>query len=250
MDSRNDAFARLIQDAAEDFRQAAGKDDLWRRLGRRLEPFGITGTLYGTEALPDPGKEVAFILNSFDPAWLDAKFASDLFYCDEFVRAARCETAPALWGDVSRLESEHFTAVARASLDLDFDYGVITGVTIPMRFANGFGRSSIGCHAAHMSWPEFDGIWREHGGSVTAIVTAFDIALRRDHVGEVFPLDAQERECLLWLAAGLKQKQITHRLDLSPRQMERRLEAIQAKLKAATPAQAVATALIFGLIDP
>lgn len=250
MDSHNDKFARLIQDAAEDFRQATDKGDLWAKLNRHLQPFGITGNLYGTEAMSSPGEELAFILNSCDSQWLDSKMGSGLFYCDEFVRAARCETAPALWGDVSRLDSEYFTSAAKASLDLDFDYGVITGVTIPMRFANGLGTSAIGCHAAHMSWPEFDRIWLEHGDSVTAIVNAFDIALRRDHVEEVFPLDAEQRECLLWLATGLKQKQIAHRLDLSPRQLERRLEAIQAKLKASTPAQAMATALIFGLIDP
>ncbi|GAB3130028.1 hypothetical protein GCM10027256_34770 [Novispirillum itersonii subsp. nipponicum] len=240
----------MIQSAAEDFRQATDRHDLWKKLNRHLKPFGITGNIYGTETISTPREELPVLLNSIVSEWLDAKLGSGLFYCDEFVRAARCETTPALWGDVSRLHSEHFTPAAKASLDLDFDYGIITGVTIPMRFAGGLGISSAGCHAADMSWPEFDRIWMEHGDSITAIINAFDIALRRDHLGELFSLDTEERECLLWLATGLRQKQIAHRLGLTPRKMETRIEAVQTKLKAVTPAQAMATALIFGLIDP
>jgi len=240
----------MVQDAAEDFRLAAGKDDLWARLNLRMEPFAVTGTLYGTEAMPFSEREVAFILNSFDPAWLEAKFSAGLFYCDEFVRAARCETAPILWSDTSRLDSVHFTLAAKASLDLDYDYGVTTGVTIPMRFAEGMGASSIGCHAAAMSWPEFDRIWLEHGDTITAIVNAFDVALRRDHVGEVFPLTPLERECLLWVATGMTQQQTADRLRLSDKQVEYRLGKARTKLRALTTPQAVATALIFGLIDP
>ncbi len=72
-------------------------------------------------------------------------------------------------------------------------------------------------------------IWREHGDSVTTIVNAFDAAFLRDHVGEVFPLDAQERECLLWLAAGLERKQIADGLNLTDKQVEKRSLGIGAR---------------------
>jgi len=242
------SLIRLVQDAAEDFTKAAGSNDLWRRLHNHLGNFGIAEAVYGTESLPDPTREVALLFNSINPAWLEAKLSNGLFECDEYVRSARIDITPMLWSDMALIEA--MSPEAKLSFSLDVDYGILSGVSIPMRFANGLGASSIGCHAKGVALPEFDRIWQMHGDSVTAIVNAFDAALRRDHVGELFPLDADERECLLWLAAGLGQKQVADRLNLSDKQVEKRLGKARRKLKAVTTTQAVATALIFGLIDP
>lgn len=248
MHSRNNVFTRLIQDAAEDFRQATGKDDLWARLNRQLGRFSITGGLYGAEAFPGPDQQALVLLDSLKEGFVQAKLDEGLFYTDLFVQVGLTEPAPILWSDSSRFPD--LSAEAKRSLDMDWDFGVTTGITIPTRFAGGLGASAHGCHADGLSWPEFDRVWAEHGDTVTAIVNAFDVALRRDHVGEVFPLTPQERECLVWLAAGLPQKQIADRLRLSDKQVEKRLAQARYKLKAVTTTQAVANALIFGLIDP
>lgn len=248
MHSRNNTFARLIQDAAEDFQQATGKDDLWTRLNHQLGHFSITGSLYGAEAMPGPDHQALVLLDSLKEGFVQAKLDEGLFYTDLFVQVGLTEPAPILWSDSSRLPD--LSAEAKRSLDMDWDFAITTGVTIPVRFAGGLGAAAHGCHADGMSWPEFDHIWLEHGDTIIAIVNAFDTALRRDHVGEVFPLTAQERECLLWLAAGLPQKQIADRLLLTDKQVEKRLTQARRKLKAVTTPQAVANALIFGLIDP
>lgn len=248
MHSRDNIFARLIQDAAEDFRQAAGKDDLWARLNHQLGHFAITGSLYGAEAMPGPDQQALILLDSFTPGFVQAKLDEGLFYTDLFVQVALTEPAPILWSDSSRFPD--LSAEAKRSLDMDWDFAITTGVTIPIRFAGGLGSAAHGCHADGLSWLEFDRVWTEHGDTIIAIVNAFDVALRRDHVGEVFPLTPQERECLLWLAAGLPQKQIADRLNLTDKQVEKRLAQARRKLKAVTTTQAVANALIFGLIDP
>lgn len=241
-------LSRFLQDAAEDFRQATDKDDLWCCLHRQIGHFGIAEAVYGTESLPDPTREVAPLFNSINPAWLEDKLSNGLFECDEYVRAARIDITPMLWSDMALIEA--MSPEAKLSFSLDVDYGVLSGVSIPMRFAGGLGASSIGLHANGLTLPEFDRIWAEEQSSIIAIVNAFDTALRSDHVGEVFPLTAMERECLLWLAAGLAQKQIADRLRLTDKQVEKRLGAARAKLKAVTTTQAVANALIFGLINP
>ncbi|MBF0325567.1 MAG: autoinducer binding domain-containing protein [Alphaproteobacteria bacterium] len=248
MDSRNEVFARLTQDAAEDFRQAAGRDDLWTRLNRQLGQFAITGNLYGAEAFPGPDQQALVLLDSLKEGFVQAKLDEGLFYTDLFVQVGLTEPAPILWSDSSRLSD--LSAEAKRSLDMDWDFAITTGVTIPTRFAGGLGAAAHGCHADGLSWLEFDRVWTEHGDTIIAIVNAFDTALRRDHVGEVFPLTPQERECLLWLAAGLPQKQIADRLLLSDKQVEKRLAQARRKLKAVTTTQAVANALIFGVIDP
>lgn len=242
------SLTRLVQDAAEDFRQAMDKDDLWRRLHIQLGHFGIAEAVYGTESLPDPTREIAPLFNSINPAWLEDKLSNGLFECDEYVRSARVDITPMLWSDMALIEA--MSPEAKLSFSLDVDYGILSGVSIPMRFAGGLGASSIGLHAKGLAMPEFDRIWAERQTSIIAVVNAFDTAFRRDHVGEMFPLSAQERECLLWLAAGLPQKQVADHLNLTDKQVEKRLTQARRKLKAATTTQAVANALIFGLIAP
>lgn len=240
---------QLILDAVDGFRQAGSLDDLWERLHRPLAGFGITGLLYACEAMPDISKlDFSLILSSYDRAYMDAALASGLFYSNEFTQMAVAETAPALWGDTSRLD--RMTPEKKRALDLDFDYGVTTGVTVPMHFHNGLGTSGVGCHAAHMSWEEFDRLWGENGHTITAIINAFDIRVRQDHADDIFPLTARERECLLWLIAGLRPQQIAFRLGTHPKTVEKQINSAKHKLKATTVAQALATALIFGLISP
>lgn len=236
-------------DAAADFRQAASAEDLWSRLNRHLSAFGITGSIYGTEAFPDISRKIGFLVyDTIGSDWLNAKVDSDLFYSDEYVRAAREEADPILWSDTSRLEI--ITPEARRSLALDYDFGITSGVSMPMPFGNGQGASSIGCHAADMSFAEFDRIWLENSQAILGIVNAFDVHLRQDHIGDVFPLSPRERECLLWLAAGLRPQQVAHRLGTHCKTVEKQIDSARRKLKATSVAQAIATALVFGLITP
>jgi DNA-binding CsgD family transcriptional regulator len=242
-------LSRDTLEAAEDFRQAEDAGDLWSRLRRRLGRFAVTNVQYGFGAIPSTASlDGITILDGFVPGYLEAKLREGLLEHDEFVRAGLAGSAPILWNDTSR--AGDLTPEARRSLDIDWDLGVTTGVSIPLRFAGGLGGGLMGLHAAGMSWREFDGIWAEHGAALTVMANAFDTALRRDHVGDLIALSSEERDCLSWLAAGLRRKQIADRLRLTDRQLETRLNEARDKLKAVTVTQAVASALILGLIEP
>ncbi|GAB3447737.1 helix-turn-helix transcriptional regulator [Insolitispirillum peregrinum] len=248
MRKQNNAIVRLILDATENFQLAADKDDLWARFNRTLEFFAITGSLYGAAAMPRSISSDMLILDSLPADYTQTKMDLDLFHTDLFVQAGLLGPSPVLWNDIPG--SGNMSESEKRSLELDWDFQVTTGVTIPVRFAGGLGASAFGCHAAGMSWKEFDHLWLEVGDAITTIANAFDAALRRDHVGEIFSLNAEERECLVWLAAGLRPKRIADRLRLSGKQVEKRLDKAREKLNATTLPQAVANALIFGLIDP
>ncbi|MBB3266875.1 hypothetical protein FHW79_004524 [Azospirillum sp. OGB3] len=57
--------------------------------------FGVTALVYGVEAFADIGRMHDIVLTSFDDdAYIDAKMFGGLYWCDEFVRAAKVETAP------------------------------------------------------------------------------------------------------------------------------------------------------------
>jgi len=239
---------QIVTDAVADFTAATTKDELWALLHRHLDRFGIGRILYGAEATPQAGRTHDFMLSSYDPAFLADKIDQGLFETDEYVRASRFETQPILWSETERLQD--LPPDARRSLDLDYDYRVLTGVTLPLPFANGLGRAGIGLHAPDMAWSEFDRLWEENQRTICAIVNAFDVTIRQSHAGEIFALSPRERECLLWLAIGQRQQQIAYRLGIHTKTVEKQIESARRKLKAASVAQAVAIALTYGLLIP
>lgn len=234
--------------AVDAFRTAGSSDSLWHALHTHLGRLGITGILYGTEAMPGPGRQANVILNSIGDRWLGDKFTHDLFYCDEYVRVARIDPAPVLWDAIDNLPD--ISDAARRSLALDYDYGIITGVTVPMRFCDGLGGSSIGCHAAGLSLAGFAHLWQQQGTAITTIVNAFDATLRAGFAAQLFGLSVQEKSCLEYLASGLLIKQVADRMRCTERQMRGIAARARVKLKSVTQEQAVATALVYGLISP
>lgn len=63
-------------------------------------------------------------------------------------------------------------------------------------------------------------------------------------------LSRRERECLLWLAAGLRNDRIAERLGIRGATVELHLRNARRKLGARTREQAVARAVALGLVDP
>ena len=237
-----------ILDAVADFRQTSSLNEMWQLLHRHLAGFGVTGMLYGMAAFPNAKLEHDIMLTSLSPAYMKAKMSEQLYASDAFVQACLTETDPMLWSDASRLEQA--TSKTKRSLEVDWDYGVTTGVTLPTRFNNGFGKGGFGLHAADLSWAEFDRIWLEQGDVISAIAHGFDICIRQGGASEKFALAPRERECLLWLAIGLRPQQIAFRLGTHVKTVEKQIESARRKLNAATTVQAVVFALVYGLISP
>jgi DNA-binding CsgD family transcriptional regulator len=235
-------------DAVEDLRAQTSKDALWDRLNHWLAGYGITGNLYGTEAFPIPGNECTKILNSIAGPWLEDKLREGLFSCDEYVTMARIESGPILWGDASRIGT--LSPEAQKSLEMDHDYQIVTGVTIPMRFKNGMGVSSIGCHVEGASWQEFDQAWMAWGGDIQVIIHAFDSRLRGACAGQLFPLTVPELDLLCRLAQGRSRKQVHYDMQLTETRFNVLVRSAVAKMNATNSVQAVATALVYGLITP
>ena len=68
----------------------------------------------------------------------------------------------------------------------------------------------------------------------------------RRHQVDAIPLSPRERDCMTYVARGLRTVRIAERLGLSEVTVELYLRNARRKLKAATTAQAVARAMIFG----
>ena len=66
----------------------------------------------------------------------------------------------------------------------------------------------------------------------------------------VIEITARERECLLWLAAGLRSDRIAHRLGVSTAAVDLHFANVRRKLRARTRDQALLKAVMFGLLVP
>lgn len=243
----------VARDAIDDFRQANGIDDLWRRLHRHLAVWEINSAYYGFQALV--GDKITseivhtgFHLCSYETEYKSIKFSEEYLEHDPYYDYVLQKTEPLLWSNLSIFSD--FTPEQRKSVSLDFDYGVVVGVTLPYRFFDGMGRSGCSLQSQSLTWSEFDAQWREEGETINAVVSAFDIAMRENSIVEYFDLNRREQECLNWLAEGLRPKQIAFRLGAHVKVIEKLIDSARRKLKAATTAQALAKALVLGVITP
>lgn len=241
-------LCRMTVEAMEAFRRASSPQDLWACLNASLTPFGIAGSLYGTETVLRSGPGHDQLVNSIRPDWFAAKMASGMFDSDPYVEAARTLEGPLLWSDTSAAEDllpEQWDALA-----IDYDYNVLTGVTLPIPFAGGLGRSAMGCHADGLTWAEFERVWADGHEAVTRIVHAFDRLYRADHLPQALALSIEERDVLHRLAAGQRPKAIAPAMRLSDGRCRAVIQAACRKLGAANATQAVAIAVVHGIVVP
>lgn len=241
---------RIFLDAVDSFRQADSIDELWSRLHRVLEAYGVGGIFYGWIIMPSPGSRKehhSFVLSSYNQEYLDIKLSEEYFEHDPYYNKVFEVEDDMIWSDFKILET--FTEMELKSTELDFDYNIVTGVTLPFRFAGNLGFSGCSLHAPSLSWRAFERLWQEKGRLLRAIVCAFDVCLRERHTRSIHPLTARESECLQWIAAGLRPQQIAFRFGTHVKTVEKQLADARAKLQANNTAQAVAKALILGLIE-
>lgn len=88
-----------------------------------------------------------------------------------------------------------------------------------------------------------------------ATIMAATAVHTKSHAMDSMGLDAasltpRESECLLWLSKGLRTKEISDKLNLSDHTVSFHLNNAKAKLGAETREQAVARAVVLGLIVP
>lgn len=237
-------------DVLERFSRAQNQDVLWENMHDSLTCYGIQDMLYAFADFPiqhlSKNRFKSFFLRTdYAPEFIKEKsgFSNDCYHQKSFLSGE-----PDIWS--SSRDQADLSLEQLADRTLDWDFGITTGVSITTRFNGGLGGSVCGYHAPNMSWAEFEENWAEHGNIIQSLTCAFDICMREDHIDSIYPLSKRERECLLWLASGLRPQQIAYRLNTHPKTVEKQIASARIKLKSDTVAQTVAKALIFGLINP
>lgn len=134
-------------------------------------------------------------------------------------------------------------------LEIDKSFGIEFGVTIPLFTTDLKGFGGMGLCAGECTKKEFDDVWEEKGSEIQMLASAIDVCMRKHHIEEFLNLDSEEKEVLKWLAVGLQIDEIAYRLNFSPRKLDHMIASVKIKLKAKNNIQAVAKAIIYGLIE-
>ena len=231
-------------------------------------------TLWGTvEAAMDPfGFHSMFYCAGVPATSVERGLAAKLKHGRNFGDFVDKEFIRSVVDDDAMMSDETFSIYSRstlspldwrcAPLDLDQpaglrglyaraeDFGVRSGVTVPIQGADG------------RSYGNFTFMRRGYADDSTdepslAELTAFAhhahgllerFSAPSDAVVQT-PLTARERECLLWIASGLNSKAIAQRLNVSHETVNEHVANARRKLRAKTRSEAVAKAASAGFIS-
>lgn len=240
-----------LGEAFEAISSGADVMERWRHL---LEFFGRHGADQVNYAVLDTlsfERECAPVTNfsSMDAGWIKYYLENRLDLHDPHVRFVRERRhLPYRWNAkvaaqlADNKEQEVIALAAEAGLRSQIN--VI--VEDPVGGRNPIGGMSIGSSNCD------DDYFRSISGKESLLLTVA-LLFHNQNIGEIRreqvdakPLTSRERDCLTFVALGLRTTSIAERLHISEVTVEMHLRNARHKLRAATTAQAVARAMTFG----
>lgn len=180
--------------------------------------------------------------------WQDQYREEDFGSIDPFLTDV-CRSFQPTWAGPAFLPELSLGVRQRDFIQRGGATGLRAGVTVPLALRDQpeFGGWILG---GSFSADEFRRLWAERG---EAVLTFLAIGFARTRTIEPAvdrSLSPRERECLQGLARGDQLKEIASRLGVSYSTVEFHLRNARRKLKARTREQAMAQAILHGLIDP
>jgi DNA-binding CsgD family transcriptional regulator len=243
-----------LLDALERLDDAPDGTAAWAVGVSALQDIGVEWCFHGhVGALPSGAGRPTSVLHrtNLPEAWQRHRAERAYWRVDASIRHCRRSVAVMLTG-LEFAQAADDAGWARMCADAQ-EAGIGCGLAIPLRGAQGapFGGFALLTRTQGAAFAA----WRAaHGRS--AVVMAHAIAQRLLALAEVeqaaaLPrLSPRERECLLWLAQGLRSDRIAERLGLSRATVDLHLLRARRRLSAATREQALARALVLGLLEP
>lgn len=227
-------------------------NEVWQRAGKFFESNGIDCPIY-MFMRPSAPQHRPLALANMPSWWMDYYLDEDRARHDPFFKTCTTYTAFMTGADylddnVHMLEKDEIRFIQEAS-----ETGVRSGLSSPVKLINPghFGGWNFG---SSLKRAEFDKITQLHGQTLR--LAGFII---HDHLQEAAfrqidqkpagLLSSRERECLLWLASGLKSAQIAERLNLALVTVDMHFKNARKKLNAATREEALAKAIMSGEIS-
>jgi LuxR family quorum sensing-dependent transcriptional regulator len=240
------AGADEIADRADSLRTAPDLAELERRFAGAIARHGFNASACGAFVTTRLGPAPVFYFQNWPRDWLERYMAEGFVEHDFGVAEARASVEPFAWSEA--FARRRLSAGERRIWQAVQDRGWVDGFSVPIHGPGGY----FGLVTMAGVRPLEDRAVRH--GLATLARTAHDRARRlagpladeAEPLAE--PLTARELACLRWVAAGLEDPAIARELGVSRNTVKDHLTNARRKLKADTRAQAVARALVNGLM--
>jgi DNA-binding CsgD family transcriptional regulator len=242
----NTTFWNLI----EIFSRCGSEDELRKTAKFQFDNLGISGVTWSVGTFSPQSREYFTTVDrKLVDEWHD-QIDVDPRVSSMWPRMQRRDLMPKLWGAAVD-DGEPRSPAFREYCEMLAGHGYTSSVSIPI-WRQHPSEHEIVTYSTSMTSPEFGEFVRWSIPLITASASllSIQIAALRSHQESSAALTAREVECLLWLASGLRHDRIADRLGISEWTVMFHLRNARAKLDAGTNEQAVAKAIISGLISP
>jgi DNA-binding CsgD family transcriptional regulator len=226
--------------------RAGSPDEVWHSGRKWLVASGIEWCLYTyTEERWEPGGRQRIRYSSLPHAWMEHYAAQAFFRVDPAIRHCVDAVTPMLTGVDAPARPE---GSERRLWDDALSAGFGGGIAIPLRLPGsalgGFSLVTGMAGQEFLTWHKTYGRWAAlaaHAIDQRVLTLAAPQTARPR-------LTPRERECLTWLAIGLRHDRIAEKLGITRPTVELHLANARRKLDARTREQALARAVALGLL--
>jgi len=240
-------------DTAQIIKDAKSIDDLWDNLANILGQYDVSSFLYGAGTslqdleLNGPTKAL-FVRSNYPKEYLD-HYDGEAFLDDDLTVDLIAELKrPVFWHHEDLWEEA--TPQQKRQSEIDNDFGLEVGVSIPFYFGRGAHFSGMGLATQDLTAEQCEQMWAANGDDIV-----FAMALVHDVMHEKFSpglvgLSPREKEVLEWLSIGLRPDQIAFKMKIGYRTVDKFINNAKRKLKANTRDQAIARSLLLNAVQP
>lgn len=244
---------KSIEEIAREAGTATNLDGLWSLIHEQLQVRGATSALVGVLAskreLDHQRLSRALIWkSSHKPEFFEAFRDEQLFDNDRTAAHCLSQSRLMFWHDPREWQHASPAQLKRNSIERDLGFSI--GFTVPAAHFYPSQVGGIGVSLADVPLCDFDGYWKREGRELVTLCGLLDAGIRGSHMGEFVNLSTRERDCLVWLAVGLRPDRIANKMGVSEKAIEKYVLGARRKLKASTRDHAVAKAILLGVIDP
>ena len=227
-------------------------DGLFDLFAETIRPFGFPAVAYLGYQFGEEVDHPPIVKSNYPAGWVERYTAKEHGLIDPVLIGAVRGVLPFTWS-MARNSRPSLAHKRRCIFDEAGAFGLRGGAVVPI---HGFaGEFAIVCFASTDEEAHFDALWQRHRH--VAHVMSMHLHSRiaqalapHRAMTEPVTLSEREAECLIWMARGKTNWEISEILSLSEKTIQTYLENTKRKLGVYTKTQAVVKAIMRGLIKP
>ena len=191
-----------------------------------------------------------FFFTTWPEALREEYEARALVHSDPGARFVHHSAFPAPWREiVAGRTAVEIGPEQRLAIAVGEDHGITGGLVVPIHGPGGY--LALATFTGRADPPTRRERALLHMMGLYAHQRLFDLSRKTGAQVQAAPgLTHRERDAMLWLVAGETDEGIARRMGIAERTVRFHLDNVRRKLGARTRAQAVAKAVLLGLIDP